>query len=107
MKNLKHIQIFEAFESKILSKTLGYINTSDKGNFMDRIKRLCKTIDFPLSKMSDEYFEYLPFKSALSRAAMTGDEPCEATSNSEFPEFAVAETSMSAIMHYIETYGSS
>ena len=59
MKNLKHIQIFEAFESRILSKTLGYINTSDKSNFMDRIKRLCKTIDFPLSKMSDEYFEYL------------------------------------------------
>jgi len=89
MKNLKHIQIFEAFESKILSKTLGYINTSDKSSFMERIKRLCKTIDFPLSKMSDEYFEYLPFKSALSRAAMTGDEPCEATSKSEFPEFAV------------------
>lgn len=90
MKNLKHIQIFEAFESRILSKTLGYINTSDKSNFMDRIKRLCKTIDFPLSKMSDEYFEYLPFKSALSRAAMTGDEPCEATSKSEFPDYAVA-----------------
>ena len=90
MKNLKYIQIFEAFESKILSKTLGYINTSDKSSFMDRIKRLCKTIDFPLSKMSDEYFEYLPFKSALSRAAMTGDEPCEATSKSEFPEFVVA-----------------
>lgn len=90
MKTLKHIQIFEAFESKILSKTLGYINTSDKSSFMDRIKRLCKTIDFPLSKMSDEYFEYLPFKSALSRAAMTGDEPCEATSKSEFPEFVVA-----------------
>jgi hypothetical protein len=90
MKNLKHIQIFEAFESKILSKTLGYINTSDKSNFMNRIKQLCKTIDFPLSKMSDEYFEYLPFKSALSRAAMTGDEPCEATSKSEFPGYAVA-----------------
>ena len=89
MKNLKHIQIFEAFESKILSKTLGYINTSDKSSFMERIKRLCKTIDFPLSKMSDEYFEYLPFKSALNRAAMTGDEPCEATSKSEFPEYAV------------------
>ena len=89
MKNLKHIQIFEAFESKILSKTLGYIDNSDKNNFMDRIKRLCKTIDFPLSKMSDEYFEYLPFKSALSRAAMTGDEPCEATSKSEFPGYAV------------------
>ena len=90
MKNLKHIQIFEAFESKILSKTLGYIETSDRTTFMDRLKKLCKSIDFPLSKMSDEYFEYLPFKSALARAAMTGDEPCEATSKSEFPDYAVA-----------------
>lgn len=90
MKNLKHIQIFEAFESKILSKTLGYIETNDRNTFMDKLKRLCKSIDFPLSKMSDEYFEYLPFKSAISRAAMTGDEPCEATSKSEFPEYAVA-----------------
>ena len=89
MKHLKHIQIFEAFESKILSKTLGYIETSDRTTFMDKLKRLCSSIDFPLSKMSDEYFEYLPFKSALSRAAMTGDEPCEATSKSEFPGHAV------------------
>lgn len=90
MKHLKHIQIFEAFESKILSKTLGYIETNDRTTFMDRLKRLCKSIDFPLSKMSDEYFEYLPFKSAIARAAMTGDEPCEATSKSEFPQYAVA-----------------
>lgn len=90
MKNLKYIQIFEAFESKILSKTLGYIESSDRTTFMDRLKKLCKSIDFPLSKMSDEYFEYLPFKSALARAAMTGDEPCEATSKSEFPQYAVA-----------------
>jgi hypothetical protein len=90
MKHLKHIQIFEAFESKILSKTLGYIETNDRNTFMDRLKRLCRSIDFPLSKMSDEYFEYLPFKSALARAAMTGDEPCEATSKSEFPDYAVA-----------------
>lgn len=90
MKNLKHIQIFEAFESRILSKTLGYIESNDRSTFMDRLKRLCKSIDFPLSKMSDEYFEYLPFKSALNRAAMTGDEPCEATSKSEFPQYAVA-----------------
>ena len=89
MKNLKYIQIFEAFESKILSKTLGYIDSSDRHTFMERLKRLCKSIDFPLSKMSDEYFEYLPFKSALARAAMTGDEPCEATSKSEFPQYAI------------------
>jgi hypothetical protein len=90
MKHLKHIQIFEAFESKILGKTLGYIkDPNDKQKFLEQIKRLCKSIDYPLSEMSDEYFEYLPFKSAISRAAMTGDEPCEATSKSEFPDYEV------------------
>ena len=91
MKNLKHIQIFEAFESKILGKTLAYIKEpNDKEKFFDQIKRLCRSIDYPLSKMSDDYFEYLPFKSAIARAAMTGDEPCEATSASEFPGYEVA-----------------
>jgi hypothetical protein len=90
MKNLKHIQIFEAFESKVLSKTLGYIKEpNDKERFFDQIKRLCRNIDYPLSKMSDDYFQYLPFKKALNVAAMTGDEPCEATSKSEFPSYAV------------------
>ena len=90
MKNLKYIQIFEAFESKILSKTLGYIQSDDRTIFMQKLKELCKSIDFPLSKMSDEYFEYLPFKSAIHKAAMTGDEPCEATSESEFSRYSVA-----------------
>jgi hypothetical protein len=90
MKNLKYIQIFEAFESKILGKTLAYIKEpNDKSKFFDQIKRLCGKIDYPLSKMSDDYFEYLPFKSAIARAAMTGDEPCEATSASEFRGFEV------------------
>jgi hypothetical protein len=90
MKNLKYIQIFEAFESKILSKTLGYIkDPSDRTKLLARIKILCGDIDYPLSKMSDDYFEYLPFKSALAKAAMTGDEPCEATSKSEYPQYAV------------------
>ena len=90
MKNLKYIQIFEAFESKILSKTLGYIkDPNDRLKLLNRIKQLCGDINYPLSKMSDDYFEYLPFKSALARAAMTGDEPCEATSKSEYPRYAV------------------
>jgi hypothetical protein len=89
MKYLKNIQIFEAVESNILSKTLGYICSEDRITFMNQLKKMCKSINFPLSKISDEYFEYLPFKSALYRAAMSGDEPCEATSKSEFPTHAV------------------
>lgn len=90
MKNLKYIQLFEAFDSKVLSKTLGYIkDPNDKEKFFNQIKSLCKGIDYPLSKMSDEFFQYLPFKKALQVAAMTGDEPCEATSKSEFPQYEV------------------
>lgn len=90
MKELKHIKVFEAFESKILSKTLGYIKEpNDKEKFFNQIKRICDTISYPLSKMSDEYFEYLPFKSALSKANKTGDEPCEATSVREFPGYGI------------------
>jgi len=90
MKNLKHIQLFEAFDSKVLSKTLGYIkDPNDREKLFTQIKRVCKIIDYPLSELSDDYFEYLPYKKALKVAAMTGDEPCEATSKSEFPQYAV------------------
>ena len=90
MKNLKYIQLFEAFDSKVLSKTLGYIkDPNDKEKFFNQIKRVCKIIDYPLSELSDDYFEYLPYKKALKVAAMTGDEPCEATSKSEFPQYAI------------------
>lgn len=88
--NLKYIQLFEAFDSKVLGKTLGYIKDSnDREKFFNQIKKMCSSIDYPLSKLSDDFFEYLPFKKALKVAAMTGDEPCEATSKSEFPQYAV------------------
>ena len=87
---MKHIKLFEAFESKILGKTLGFIQSnSDKDEFLEVLKKICKNIDFPFSKLSDQYFEYLPFKRALEKADMTGDEPCEATSEVVFPEYAV------------------
>lgn len=87
---MKHIKLFEAFESKILGKTLGFIqNKSDKDNFLRVLKKICQNIDFPFSKLSDQHFEYLPFKRALEKADMIGDEPCEATSEVVFPEYAV------------------
>jgi len=87
---MKHIKLFEAFESKILGRTLGFIrNESDKKEFLGVLKRICESIDFPFSKLSDHHFEYLPFKRALEKADMTGDEPCEATSEVVFPEYAV------------------
>ena len=90
MSKLQHIKLFEAFESIKLTKTLGYIkDKSDKNNFLDRLKRVCGSIDFPYSKLSDEFFEYLPFKKALDKAAIVTDEPCVATSRSEFPEHSI------------------
>lgn len=90
MKHIKNFQIFEAFDSKVLSKTLGYIKDSnDKEKFFKQITRVCNQIDYPISQLSDDVFEYLSFKNALKKAAMTGDEPCEATSRSEFPDYAV------------------
>lgn len=90
MKHIKHIKLFEAFESDKLTKTLGYIDSRrDKEVFLDKIKRICKIIDFPYSELSDEYFDYLAFNAALKKADIITDEPCEATSSREFPEYAI------------------
>lgn len=87
---MRYLKLFEAFESQILSKTLGFIKSSnDKNNFISILKNLCDTIDLPFSKLSDDYFEYLPFQKALEKADMTGDEPCDATSEKQFPQFSV------------------
>lgn len=96
MKNLKYIKLFEAFESKKLSKTLGYIK-SRKSNFLDHLpflffyhlKSVLSSIDFPFSEISDEYFEYLPFNKALKKADILTDEPCDATSKEAFPDYAI------------------
>lgn len=88
MKNLKYIKLYEAFESEKLSKTLGYVK-SGKSSFLDNVKRILSSIDFPYSKISDEYFEYLPFAKALKKADILTDEPCEATSEEAFPDYAV------------------
>ena len=91
MRNLKYIKVFEAFESVKLSRTLGYIESSrDKSVFLDYIKRICNIIDFPYSELSDDIFEYLPFSSALKKADIITDEPCDATSERAYPEYAVA-----------------
>ena len=90
MKNLQYIKLFEAFDSNILSKTLGYIkDKSEKASFLTNIKSICGQISYPVSQLNDDFFEYLPFKKALEKASMTGDEPCEATSRQEFPQYAV------------------
>lgn len=90
MKHLIQYKLYEGFESTILSKTLGYIkDKSDKNSFLNILKNICNTLDYPYSKLNDKYFEYLAFNKALMKADMTGDEPCTATSRQEFPQYAV------------------
>ena len=87
---MKYLKLFEAFDSQTLSKTLGFIKEkSQKRDFLNLIKRVCDQIDFPLSKLNDDFFEYLPFSAAVKKSDMTGDETCDARSEVEFPEYPV------------------
>lgn len=61
---MKYLVLFEAFKSSKLSKTLNYIK--DDRNFLDYIKKIANSYDFPISEFSDDMFQYLPFSSALA-----------------------------------------
>jgi len=90
---MKHIKLFEAFESNILSKTLGYLSKESKKDFMDKISKFCTKIDFPKSKLSDDYFEYLPFNSALKKVLSAEDkvEDCKAKSEEVFGDKGIKD----------------
>jgi hypothetical protein len=81
MKNLKYLRLFEAFESETLTKVFNYVNKSQKGQFKTILEKLCGKLGFPMSKLSDDLFQYLPFNKALSLAANIEDEPCDAESD--------------------------
>ena len=66
MKELKYIQLYEAFESSKLSKTLKFINKEYRSRFLQDIKSICNSKNFPLSEISDDLFEYLPYKAFTS-----------------------------------------
>lgn len=89
MKQLKYIKVYEAFESIKLSKTLGFIDKSSKSNFLKDLKSIADRIDFPYSKYSDKYFEYLPFKKALSLNQNVEDQVCGATSKQAFGSYGI------------------
>lgn len=84
MKDLKYIQLFEAFESNKLSKTLKFINKEYRSRFLHDIKSLCNKNNFPLSEISDDLFEYLPYRKALLLHKDPVQKKCGATSESEF-----------------------
>lgn len=83
-KNLVYIKLFEAFESEKLSKTLKFINKDSKSIFLMILKSIANGMDFPYSKYSDDYFQYLPFNKALQLNQRLEDEPCDWTSIEQF-----------------------
>lgn len=84
MKKLKHLKIFEAFQSNKLSKVLGYISKDSRKASIDVIKRIFNEYDFPESEISDEYIEYLPFKKALMKSSDIISTKCTSTSKEQF-----------------------
>lgn len=86
---MKYLKFFEAFASSKISKTLAYIDSQSRNVFKSKLKSLLKTIDFPMSEISDEYIEYLPYKAALKKADIITDTPCDATSEEAFPNYTV------------------
>jgi hypothetical protein len=64
---MKHLKLFEAFNSNILSKTLRYLSKESRNNFLNEVKRICSELDFPLSELTDDYFEYLGFSNAIKK----------------------------------------
>jgi len=80
MKELKYILLFEKFKSNKLSKTLGY--TKDDSIFINMLKKVAGAYDFPISELSDDMFEYLPFKQALMFKGLevSGGKKCEGES---------------------------
>jgi len=66
-QQLKYIKLFEAFESEKLSKTMRFVDKESKPKFLSVLSNIAEKIDFPMSKLNDSLFEYLPFKSALKK----------------------------------------
>jgi len=82
MKNLTFIKLFEAFESSTLTKVFNYVNAKQRGHFKTILQDVCKGLDFPMSKLSDDLFQYLSFKKALYLTSNVEDEPCQNESDS-------------------------
>ena len=78
---MKYLKLFEAFESEILGATMKFLSKKGKEEFLDKLKKISKKIDFPMSQYSDEYFQYLPYERALQlNYNMISDDVCDASS---------------------------
>ncbi len=91
MRNLKHIKLFEsfslleAFASTSLNKVFNYIKTKEsKEKFSNYIGAIAGQIDVPSTAITDEYFEYLPYKDAIRKNVSMDLVDCKATSIQAF-----------------------
>ena len=84
MRELKYIKLFEAFESSILSNTLSFIkDDQQKRDLKYKLESILASIknesgekvSAPMSLLKDEFFQYLPYKKAVS--LKVGDVPLE------------------------------
>lgn len=90
MKRLKYLEVFEAFQSIKLSKILGYVNQNSKSDLIERLKKLGKLYDFPISQFSDDMFQYLPYKRALDvNIEKSGENPCQGSSTKFFGDLGI------------------
>ena len=62
---MKYIKLFEKFDSNQLPKIVGYIKNSERLKFMNDLKSICGSLDYPISNPSDDNFQYLKFYDAL------------------------------------------
>jgi hypothetical protein len=72
---MKYLKLFEAFESEILGSLMKFLSPNGKEQFLHQLKSIANRIDFPISKFSDDFFQYLPFKKALELNTNYEDEP--------------------------------
>lgn len=62
---MRYLKLYEAFRSEILSKTLSFVSPDTKTFFIEKIEAVCKSIDFPMSELSDDLFQRMSFEKAL------------------------------------------
>ena len=86
---MKYLKLWEAFKSEILSKTMAFLSESGKEKFMNELKGITNYISYPLSELSDEYFQKLNFDKALKLNFNREDSVCDATSDRSYPDHAV------------------
>ena len=54
---MKHLVLFEAFNSDILGKTLRFIDKQSRATFKYWLIEIGRILDFPISEFSDDLFE--------------------------------------------------